>query len=108
MFQRFRDLKKVEKQNVINGQLLPITLKTRCMVEGVRTARVWFMSGHVLSEFLKMNPMLFIMPLTKMLHRRPVTVAMTATPLEEFIHSLTRILRGLKINHGECERADLF
>jgi hypothetical protein len=59
------------------------------------------MSGQVLSEFLKMNPMLFIMPLTKMLHKSPVTVAITATPLEEFIHSLIRMLRCLKMNDNE-------
>jgi len=58
-------------------------LKTRCIVDGIKTAKVWFISGHAFKEFLKINPMLFITPLTKMLQSSPVTVAMTATPLEE-------------------------
>jgi hypothetical protein len=52
------------------------------------------MSGQVLSEFLKMKPMLFITPLTNTLQNNPVTVEMTATPLPEFIHCLGPIVRS--------------
>ena len=76
--------------------MLPMTLKTRCIVEGVSTARVWFMSGQVLREFLKMNPMLFITPLTNMLQKRPVIVAITATPFPEFIHFSTPMIKSVK------------
>jgi len=62
---------------------LPMVLNMRCIVDGMRTARVWFISGHALSEFLKMNPMLFMTPLTKMLQSRPTRVEMTATPSAE-------------------------
>lgn len=61
----------------------PIVLNIRCIVDGMSTARVWFMSGQALSEFLKMNPMLFMTPLTNMLQRRPTRVAITATPSAE-------------------------
>jgi hypothetical protein len=54
------------------------------------------MSGQVLSEFLKMNPMLFITPLTNTLQNNPVTVEMTATPLPEFIHCLGPIVRSVE------------
>jgi hypothetical protein len=79
-----------------------MTLKTRCIVEGVSTARVWFMSGQVSREFLKMNPILFITPLTKMLQKRPVTVAITATPFPEFIHFSTLIIKSAnkKVNYS--------